>query len=304
VSLVVHRSERRTWIGRRRRRGRISAYQRGGPPGKPTSVDLARVACTLVGVKKILGIGIALIVVGVLGVGIWLYSSLDQLVARAIETFGSEAVGTQVRVGAVELDLAQGRGTIRRLSVANPEGFADASLLRFDELTLQVEPSSVTEAVVVVPEIRLIGARVVVEAREDGTTNLDVLRRNLGSGDTGGKGERPAEAAQESEPVRMRIGSLRMERGSLVFGLPDDEEPPKELDLPGFELRNLGGKNGASPDVLAREIAESRTRRIARSAAEQRIRKAIEDEIDDRLDGPEGEAVKGLLRSLTGGDSD
>lgn len=40
-----------------------------------------------------------------------LYSSLDSLVETAIETYGSEVLGTRVRVSSVELTLSEGRTT-------------------------------------------------------------------------------------------------------------------------------------------------------------------------------------------------
>ena len=77
--------------------------------------------------KKILiGVFVALLLGA--GAALWFLSSrLDSLVAGLIEQYGSQIVGTPVRVGSVAIDLRAGRGTIRGLRVANPEGYSGAT---------------------------------------------------------------------------------------------------------------------------------------------------------------------------------
>ena len=65
--------------------------------------------------RMVLAVAIGVALVGAL----LLYavvSTLDTLVARAIESYGSAMTGTAVRVGSVNIDLAEGSGTIRGLT--------------------------------------------------------------------------------------------------------------------------------------------------------------------------------------------
>jgi len=61
--------------------------------------------------------------------------NLDDLVETAIETAGSNALGTQVSVGSVALDLPGGTAFIYDFAVTNPPSYTNADMLRFSELS-------------------------------------------------------------------------------------------------------------------------------------------------------------------------
>ena len=60
----------------------------------------------------VLGAGVVVVVALAAGV-YFLLTSLDVIVERAIEHYGSEITGTAVRVASVDISLSSGRGTVR-----------------------------------------------------------------------------------------------------------------------------------------------------------------------------------------------
>jgi len=88
--------------------------------------------------KKILiSLGVLVVLLG--GGVFYLLSNLDEIVRTAIEDYGSEAVGSQVSVGAVEISLREGSASIFNFSIANPPGFSDEDMLRFAELSVALD---------------------------------------------------------------------------------------------------------------------------------------------------------------------
>jgi len=79
--------------------------------------------------KVLIALGVVVVLIG--GGLVLLLSNLDGLVKTAIETYGSEAVGSQVSVGSVELNLTEGSAAIYDFSVANPPGFSDQPIMSF-----------------------------------------------------------------------------------------------------------------------------------------------------------------------------
>ena len=76
---------------------------------------------------KKLALGAFLVLLLSIGFGVYyLLSNLDSIVKAAIESYGSEATQTTVRVGKVQLKLTDGSGSISGLTVGNPKGFAAA----------------------------------------------------------------------------------------------------------------------------------------------------------------------------------
>ena len=93
--------------------------------------------------KRILVVGGVVLVLAVAGI-LWFVSSrLDSMVAQLIETHGSQATGTAVRVGSVSIDVTGGRGTIRGLRVANPKGYSRGDAFELGEITLGIDLGSI-----------------------------------------------------------------------------------------------------------------------------------------------------------------
>ena len=70
-------------------------------------------------------------------------SSLNELVASAIESSGSEVTGTRVSVSGVDISLREGRGSIRGLRIANPAGFS-GDAVSFSDITIVIDTFSMT----------------------------------------------------------------------------------------------------------------------------------------------------------------
>jgi hypothetical protein len=80
----------------------------------------------------------------------WSAPALPALVARRARRArdrgeGTEIVGTRVRVDSVDIELAAGRGTIRGVRVANPEGYSDADAISLAEIELAIDARSLRE---------------------------------------------------------------------------------------------------------------------------------------------------------------
>lgn len=232
--------------------------------------------------KKIILIGLAVVIVA-LAAGIWyLYSSLDSIVEEAIERYGSEAAGTRVEVGSVSLSLRDGKGTLRGVSVANPEGFSSGNAIYFGEVTLQLDLGSIRENPVVLEQVFIDAAQVRFEMNEQGTSNFDVLRKNL-QRSSGSSGQGGAER-------RISIRSFEARNGKIEVDAPQLGEE-MTAELPTVKRSNLGGSNGAPPAQIGKEVLGAFVQATVNAAARQGIQKAIEKQ----LGGEAGDALKKIL---------
>jgi hypothetical protein len=117
-----------------------------------------------------------------------LVSNLDDIVKSAIENVGSEALGVEVSVGSVSIDLAGGTGTIGGLEIANPPGYSGDPALSVGELTLELGPDDT------VARLHLGAPAILVEPGED-TNNFADLMSSLSE---------PTATDGESDVVTMR----------------------------------------------------------------------------------------------------
>ncbi len=238
--------------------------------------------------KKILSIGALLVGIAVLAALLYLRSNLDGLVARAIEEHGSAAVGTAVRVGGVSIDLAEGKGTIRGLRVANPNGFPGDDAFRLGEITLQIDATSVTKSPIVIPQVSILDPEVESVMGPRGRSNLDVLLANVQSGAGGSKAKPSAgDGGAESKPIQLSIGRFRFEEGRVAADLESVGGETFETGLPPVRVNGLRG----TPD----QIAEALLKAFLRSAASAVAKEQAGNLIEENLEGDAGRAARGLL---------
>ncbi len=234
--------------------------------------------------KKFILIGLAVVAVLIAGVFWFVYSSLDSIVEQAIERHGSQATGTRVEVGSVSISLSEGRGTLRNLRVANPEGFSSGDAIYFAEVTLQISLGSVGENPVVIEEVFIDAPQVLYERNEEGNANIDVIRDNLRrSGGTGGSG-------QEGEPTRLFVRKFEARNGKIEVHVAQLGEE-MTAELPRVRLNDLGGSQGALPGEIGKQILGEFAKATANAVARQGIQKLI----DQQLGGEAGEALKKIL---------
>jgi uncharacterized protein involved in outer membrane biogenesis len=238
--------------------------------------------------KKPVIIVLAVAVVVVVAAAIFLTNNLGALVAAAIEKAGSEATGSPVEVTGVKLSLREGRGEVAGLSVGNPVGFSGEDVFNLEDIVLDLDLGSLRGEPIVIDEIRVEGPRVRAEFQEGGKLNLDVLRRRL-------QENAPREDAEAgASPKKLRIARLHFADGEIAVDASALGLEPRTVKLPAFDLTDLGGEGGATPDALAREVLGAVAKQAARDVAGSEAQRLIEE----KLGGSIGDKAKDLIKGL------
>ncbi|HSB33322.1 MAG TPA: hypothetical protein VLG39_02585, partial [Nitrospirota bacterium] len=183
--------------------------------------------------KVILFIFLALIL-AVAGATVYVLTNLDSIVKAAIEKFGSQATKTPVRVSAVTIKLRSGEGAVLGLKVANPSGFSFPSIITLDDISVRIEVNSVTGTPVVIDNILISGPQVFFERKEDGTTNVDILKKNLTA--SGSPREEQPKQSPKGKEIKLRIKKLVFEKGKIHVRVAKLGDRPFTVVLPRLEL--------------------------------------------------------------------
>jgi hypothetical protein len=252
--------------------------------------------------SRILLLVVAALVVVAAVAAFLLARNLDHLVAAAIEKYGSAAAGTPVRVTGVEIGLQAGRGTVRQLTVANPPGFAGEPAFRLGEITLDLDPRSLTTELPVVEEIRVIAPILFFEIDRQGRTNVSVIRKNLDRYSRAHEGGSQAPAAGESAPPRLRVLRLTVEGGTGILDLTAVGDRRREIRLPAITLTDIGGRSGVTPGQLGERVLAALLQQLEQAAARQGVERAIRGRVQEesgemqkKLEEKAGEALKGIF---------
>ena len=241
--------------------------------------------------KRIVG-GLALVVVLAAGGLLWYArSSLDGVVKAAIERHGAELLLAPVQVEGVHIELQTGRGTIRGITVGNPEGFPDGTAILLGEITVAVQPRTLRSSPIVVDEIRIGAPHVNVVLDADGRMNVDELRRSAKR--YASRRQQPGRPAQEAGAgdgegavTRLRVGEITIADGSIRLDASALGRAAEELPLGEVALRDVGGERGATPEQLGRRVGDALIGRTARAVAGAEVKRALRDKggaIGERL---------------------
>jgi uncharacterized protein involved in outer membrane biogenesis len=240
--------------------------------------------------KKVL-IGLAMLAV-VVGAGAYLaYHSLDIIVKMALEHYGPQVTGVTFKVGDVKISPRDGRGTLRNIEIGSPAGFAAPRAARLGEIRVALDPSTVTDPVVLVHELAVIAPGITYE-RGDKGANLEAIRQNIEAyiGRAGGPSEsRPAEA--KAGRRKFIVERLVIRGARVTMTNPALRGQGVSFDLPDIDLRDVGKRQGGA---TASEIGNMVT-----GVIQQRIAQKVVTNLDLlRRGGVEGavDALKGLLK--------
>jgi hypothetical protein len=217
--------------------------------------------------KRALIIGGLVVVAIVVGIAYTLYTSLDSIIEAAIEKYGSQYTGTEVRVDGVNLDLTSGKGAITGFSVANPAGFETATAIEVGTIAISVDIGSVTEDPIVIKEILIEKPKVTYEIGPDGN-NIDAIAKNVGSAtgsgagtQDGGKSDDKAGSgagAQDGGGPKLIIGDLYVKGGEVGISATALKGKTMTANLDDIHLRNIGkDEGGATPEQVAGIITAS-----------------------------------------------
>ena len=226
------------------------------------------------GSRKVLVIAGALAVV-IAAALIFILTNINGLVKAAIEKYGSEVTKTAIRVSSVSIHLADGKGSIAGLTVANPHGFSSPYIFRLDMISVRIDPSTITIRPIVIDEIRISGPQVVYEINSSGTSNIDVLKKNIEEG-----APKKTQGEQKSKETKFVIKKFVIENGQMDIRIAALEKNPKTVTLQHIELADIGKHGGVTPTLLAQQVLtalmEEVGRDVARAGAERYLEKGID----------------------------
>ena len=207
-------------------------------------------------------------VIAIVAAGAYLFINAGSIVEKVIERVGTDATGTSVQVGSLDLNLGERTAAIHEFTVANPNGFTDPNAFSLNEISVQVE--SVSADLIVLREVVVDSPRVFYEIAEGGT-NIDVIRANIDAyqqqlGGVGGSGGGGSE-------TKIIIDRLRFTGGEVLARGGGQEV---NVDLPPLTLTDIGRSSGGeTAGHVAAQIADRLTQHVAETVARSEIERRL-----------------------------
>lgn len=253
-------------------------------------------------IKRLL-FGLVLLFVATVGVS---YFYLGSLAKSGIEYAGEYALKTEVNLQSVTLSPLSGKGRVRGLSVANPEGYSPGPAISLGAIEVELNLGSVLSDVVEIDLLRLAQPQINYETKIT-TDNLRALLANLPSAESSQPAGASTASAKQIILRRVEILGPQLKVVTALGAAP--------VTLPDIILTDIGGEGGGASvteaaELVLREllgsIGAANLPRLdqLRDGVEERARAEV-DRLESRLEerveevlGTEVENLSDRLRSL------
>lgn len=161
---------------------------------------------------------------------------LASIVKAGVNRTGPRLTQSHVMLADASLSPLTGSGTLKGLTVGNPQGWSDANAIYLGEMHFDVQPTSLMSDTIVVNELNINQPEFTYETRLV-ASNIGDLMKNIEAA-TGSKAEPKDPATVEKKFIvkRFTLQNAKVSLGVGPAALP--------LELPAIELLDLGVKEG------------------------------------------------------------
>jgi len=240
---------------------------------------------------KILMWLVAVVVLAVVGVGVYVALFSGDLVKDAIETYAPQYLGSDVRVSTVDLSVTEGSGEIRGLQIDNPQGFENGQAFKLGKIKLVLDPAQISQELVVLKHVQIDGAEIAAIARGQ-DTNLQQLMDNV----MAAVGPGATTASTEPE-VKLIID--RLDFTNTKTSVSSDILGDLVVDIPDIHLQDVGrATNGATIGEVIKQVLEPVYKNVSKQMIAQGLNLDVEG-LKGNVKEKISEKLGGGLKSLT-----
>jgi hypothetical protein len=191
---------------------------------------------------------------------------LDSLAKKGVERVGSDVAKVEVRVANASLGVLSGKGELRGLRVANPEGFQAPSAVAAESVTVEVQPRSLLTGKVVIHSIQIRSPEITFEGGLQGN-NLGKLLENI-------RGTDPAQ--DQASQRKLQVDDLLVSGGQVNLTLTLLGSRSATVPMPDIHLTQLGqGPDGITSAELSEKLLAVLLETAIRTATAELAKAAI-----------------------------
>jgi len=183
------------------------------------------------------------------------FSSIAKTTAERIAT---KTLGVDVKIGALDLNLAEKSIEVRDLTIDNPKGFKKPRALELG--LIRITADELGKEKLVFKEVIVSDTNILFEVKGDGASNLTTIKNGI---KTSPKSE---EKASDAAPIKVIVRDFQLNKASLEPAVALVKKDLPTVTMPNIRLRGIGEKENG---VLAREAIAQIFKKISDVAVKE-----------------------------------
>lgn len=253
------------------------------------------------------------VVFGAIAGGIYYVShNLESIVKTAVNKYGSQITGTDVKLGGFYLSPLNGEVKLSKLTVANPKGYAQPYILSLGEVYVKLNIKSLAKPLIVVEQVRVSEPEVTYELRNVTNNNVSDLLANINKNTASAEKEvqKATESSTEeksSSGKKVAVDLVKVSGGQVnIAASIAGHGTSAGIPLPDIELKGIGREKADSGKGIV-ETVTLILKKILNTSYETVVNKGLGGLKDLSLDGVKAmedtanslkEEAKGLLKGI------
>lgn len=210
--------------------------------------------------KIFMGLVLVLIVLIIAGAIVGVIN-LDRIVKKSVEVYGPQIAKVPVKLDEVHIGLLTGSADLKGLVIGNPPGYKTPQAISVGEISVGVNPLSLTKDKIIVRSIKLVAPDINFEGGLGGN-NLMTIKDNVS-----GTKQQQGNATVVTNSVGQTKKSKNLEvddfliTGAKVTGVINvfgKDIPVRNLPIPDIHLTKLGkDPKGITPADLSERVLDA-----------------------------------------------
>lgn len=207
--------------------------------------------------KKILFIGVILVVVIGIAAVVFVGLFLDKIVKTGIEEVAPGITQTSVTVESVNISALSGSAGISGLVIGNPPGYNSTNAISLGKAAVSVEPKSLLSDKIIVRSIAVVAPEITLEGNPFGENNLKKILDNVNAAaGTNAPAATPSATPQAKKASKkLEVDDILISGVKVTARISGLTGAPLSLTIPDIHLTNLGtGPDGITAADLTQKI--------------------------------------------------
>ncbi|MBR5483036.1 MAG: hypothetical protein IKV11_03105 [Alphaproteobacteria bacterium] len=199
-------------------------------------------------------------IVGAIAGGVYYVShNLENIVKSAVNKYGSQVTGTEVKLGGFYFAPFKGEVKLNDLTVANPKGYAKPYIISLGEVFVKLNVKSLTEPVIVVEKVSVVKPEVTYELKNVTNNNVSDLLANINKNTASeDKAETPKEVKKEEksgEGKKVVVDLVSVSDGQVnIAASIAGKGTGAGIPLPNIEIKDIGKEKDKSGKSLSETV--------------------------------------------------
>lgn len=200
--------------------------------------------------KKFLLTLFVLLLLLVCGAAYYVYHNMEDIVKTAVNKYGSQVTGTEVKLGGFKLSPFDGWAKMSNLTVGNPKGYAQTNIISLGDVEVKLNIKSLLNPMIVVEKVVVSQPEVTYELSNVSRNNISDLLNNINKNTAS---TQKAEQANKSEAgKKVVVDVLNVVDGKVnVAASVAGQGAAVGLPLPKIEMTNIGRENNSKGATIA-----------------------------------------------------